>query len=165
MKRTLIIAALFAVALFAAVSLFAKDTEPKFKFAVVKSFTIAPGVEFPPDNIDAKGHLDALYADFTERLVKEKVAGEVVSDSAAAASPADTVVIAGTITGFEKNGRNMAHPSELHMHYTITRMGNDTRLVDISPDFKMLWETIVKEKYFGNAVSNWSIYEIKKALK
>lgn len=167
MKRSVLCVIFFSLALFVAAGAAAKDTAVKYKVVELKPFTIAEGVAFPPDNIDPKNHLDALYEHFTEDLQKQKIAEQVITPGGAVtdADAADAVVIEGKITAFAKNGRNMAHPSVLTMQIVIYRRSDHTPILTINPEFKMLWETCVKEKYFGQAVANWSIFELKKALR
>jgi hypothetical protein len=145
----------------------AKNTEANYKFAEVKPFTIADGVQFPPDNVNSKDHLDSLYSHFSDALVKQKVVEQVVAAGGTIpdADAADSIVIEGTITDFAKNGRNMAHPPELTLRIDIYRRSDHSLITSLTPKFKLAWETCTNQKYFGNAVGIWATQEIKKALK
>jgi len=167
MKRILMFSFLTAGVFILIAAAAAKNTEAKYKFAEVKPFTIADGVQFPPDNINPKDHLDSLYSHFTETLVKQNVVEQVVAAGGTIpdADAANSIVIEGKITDFAKNGRNMAHPPELTLRIDIYRQSDHTLIASITPQFKMAWETCVNQKYFGNAVGNWAVLEIKKALK
>jgi hypothetical protein len=167
MKRILMFSFLTVVVFILAAAAAAKNTEAKYKFAVVEPFTIADGVQFPPDNINPKDHLDSLYSHFSDTLVKQKVVEQVVAAGGTVpdADAANSIVIEGKITDFAKNGRNMAHPPELTLHIDIYRQSDHTLITSLTPQFKLAWETCTNQKYFGNAVSIWAVQEIKKALK
>lgn len=167
MKRILMFSFLTLGVFILVAAVAAKNTEAKYKFAVVEPFTIADGVQFPPDNISPKDHLDSLYSHLSEALVKEKVVEQVVAAGGAIpdADAANSVVIEGKITDFAKNGRNMAHPPELTLRIDIYRQSDHTLIASLTPKFKLAWETCTNQKYFGNAVGIWAVQEIKKALK
>ena len=124
MRRSFLIALILG--LFVGVAnLSAKDNQPKFMYAEVKHFT----------NVEAVGMPQDFANDFHKRLrdylVREKVVAQVVDEGAAipGADVADSIVIEGKFTEFNKSGRCALKKCDGHIGYEI----NIYRKSDHSP--------------------------------
>ena len=114
MRRSFLVA--LVLGLFVGVAnLSAKDNQPKFKYAEVKHFT----------NVEAVGMPQDFANDFHKRLrdylVREKVVAQVVDEGAAipGADVADSIVIEGKFTEFNKSGRCALKKCDGHIGYEI----------------------------------------------
>jgi hypothetical protein len=142
---------------FAAAPLAAKDTTPQFKTIVVRRFTNAPGVSQSQTFINY--YLDGLTGELQKIGMANQVAGEGVP--VAAADAADSIVIEGMFTSFNKGG----FVGKLGLEINIYRI-SDHALVKT-----MTTEAAFKHSPF-NADQNLGLYTgrqtaslIKQAIK
>jgi hypothetical protein len=114
MRRSFLVALILG--LFVGVAnLSAKDNQPKFKYAEVKHFTNVEAVGMPQD------FANDFYHSFSVQLVKKKVVAQTVEGGAAvpAEDAADSIVIEGKFTEFNKSGRCALKKCDGHIGYEI----------------------------------------------
>ena len=114
MRRSFLIALILG--LFVGVAnLSAKDNQPKFKYAEVKHFTNVEAVGMPQD------FANDFHKRFSIQLVKEKVVAQTVEEGVAvpAEDAADSIVVEGKFTEFNKSGRCALKKCDGHIGYEI----------------------------------------------
>jgi hypothetical protein len=114
MRRVILIAILLGLCVGVA-DLSAKDNQTKYKYAEVKHFTNVEVVGMPQDfAID-------FHNRFSAQLVKEKVVAQTIEEGAAvpAEDAADSIVIEGKFTEFNKSGRCALKKCDGHIGYEI----------------------------------------------
>lgn len=93
----------------------AKDNQAKYKYAEVKHFTNAEAVGMPQD------FANDFHKRFSIRLVKDKVVVETVEEGAAvpAEDAADSIVVEGKFTEFNRSGHCALKRCDGHIGYEI----------------------------------------------
>jgi hypothetical protein len=165
MRRLVPLALLFALFVCVA-SLSAKDDQPRYKTAEVKHFTLGDGVTLP-DQINQQDYFNLVYDKLLEEMGKSKLAGQVVAEGATVpdADAADSIVVEGKITDFQKAGHTMMHPAVLSMEIKVYRRSDHTVITTIPPSIRILPAAYRNDKTFSNITAEEAAHEIKKALK
>jgi hypothetical protein len=160
MRRSIFIALLLGLFVGVA-SLSAKDNQAKFKVAEVKHFTDANAVGMPA------GIASQIDDRFRVRLVKDKVAAQVVEEGAAVpeAEAADSIVVEGKFTEFKEPGRSRWNAGKVGFEIHIYHRSDHSLITTVSHECSIAGKVAGRDLDVVYFSADDASNQIKLALK
>jgi hypothetical protein len=132
-------------------------SSPQFKTLELKHFTQADGLGLSPD------FLNYFYNGLSEELVKNGVAGQIVSEGStvAEADAANSVILEGKITGYKSAWFGIVVKSEIKLY----RRSDKTLIKTITPEVAAKSSPLNTDKNVGEYTGKRTAYAIKRDMK